>query len=292
MKKLNMSGFAGITATAVLAVVGLASTANAQLINLSFGDFTITANGYSAADLPTGPGGSLVQAPGAVAGEDTWGIFQINNITQGAGVGNTIYTSNQAAPNPFQYYGIFYGSHDLASSFDALTNTTNFLSAGLHLDIWALNVNDAGDGYWTPTFNQGAGAVDVTPAGIAAARIGTSGYDRITNAGGTLVLSADAIGFTTGSYRHTNGATSNNGDLNVTLNNLFNVPAGNILTPLTYALSGVTTNVPSNWSVSFGGPITGNIVPVPEPSTYGLIAAGALLGLVAFRRMKARAQAV
>jgi len=279
MKKLNKSGFAGITAAAVLAVVGLASTANAQLINLAFGDFTISANGYSATALPT----NGFTTPGAVGTEDTWGIFQINNITQGSGVGSTIYTSNQLAPNPYQYYGVFYGSQDSGTSFDALTNTTNFLSSGLHLDIWALNVNDVGDAYWTTVFNQGTGA---------GGRIGTSGYDLITNVGGSLVLSAAAIGNTTGAYHHSNGTTFNNGDLAVTLNNLFTIPAGNILGPLTYALSGVTTNVPSDWSVSFGGPITGSVIPVPEPSTYGLVAAGALLGVVAFRRMKVRAQAV
>ncbi|MEO6568312.1 MAG: PEP-CTERM sorting domain-containing protein, partial [Opitutaceae bacterium] len=125
-----------------------------------------------------------------------------------------------------------------------------------------------------------------------AARIGTSGYDGITNAGGSLVLHASAIGTTDGIYNAAFNTTFNTGLLGVTLNNLFAVPPGNILTPLTYALSGVTANVPANWSVSFAGPITGNVVPVPEPSTYGLIAAGALLGLVAFRRMKARAQAV
>jgi hypothetical protein len=44
--------------------------------------------------------------------------------------------------------------------------------------------------------------------------------------------------------------------------------------------------------VKFDGPVSGAVVPVPEPSTYGIIAAGALLGLVAFRRIKVRAQAV
>jgi hypothetical protein len=40
----------------------------------------------------------------------------------------------------------------------------------------------------------------------------------------------------------------------------------------------------SNWLVSSQDPVTGYFAPVPEPSTYGLAAAGALAGIIALRR--------
>jgi len=281
MKKLTNSGFAGIATAAVLAAAAFASTANAQLISLSLGDYTIAANGYSSTALPS----NLFVTPGAAPGEDTWGIFQINNIVTGANSANTqvVYTEGQApAAGYFQYYGVFYGSHDVSAT--PSSQGFDFISQGLHLDIYALNVNDVSNAYWSQVFNQGA-----SPA----ARVGgPNGYHLITDVGGSLVFSASALGNTGGSYNSTFNTTFNTGNLGVTFNNLFSIPPGTALTSLTYALSGTTINVPSTWNDAFGGPITGNVVPVPEPSTYGLMAAGALLGLVAFRRMKVRAQAV
>jgi PEP-CTERM motif len=286
MKKLNKLGFAGVAAAALFAL-GFAATAQAQLISLTAGDFTINANGYSGAALPTNgfvaPGRLPVVGgpPGQL--EDSRGIFQINNITQGSGPGaTTVYTSNlPLAAGVFQYYGVFYNAYDTSSV--TVGTTTIFQSQGLLLDIYALAVNDVGDAYWTTVFNQGSGVGE---------RIGgAAGYDGITNVGGSLVLRANLIGTSTGTFESVSQTTFNGGLLNVSLNSLFGT-AGLNLSPLTYALAGVTNNVPTDWSVSFGGPITGNVIPVPEPSTYGLIAAGALLGLVAFRRMKIRAQAV
>lgn len=288
MKKLNQSGIAGVAAAALLAVVGLAPATNAQVISLTAGDFTITANGYSGAALPgngfVAPGRLPVVGGPAGQLEDSRGIFQVNNITQGSGPGaTTVYTSNLApAAGYFQYYGVFYNSYDVSAETSGIT--TIFTSRGLLLDIYALPVNDVGDVYWTSVFNQGSGVGE---------RIGgAAGYDMITNVGGSLVLRASLIGDSIGIYNAGTLQTTNNaGLLAVSLNNMFGL-AGLNLSNLTYSLAGVTTNVPTDWSVSFGGPITGSVIPVPEPSTYGLMAAGALLGLVAFRRMKVRAQAV
>ncbi|MEO7414913.1 MAG: hypothetical protein ABIZ81_16335, partial [Opitutaceae bacterium] len=66
MKKLNLSGFAGV-ATALLAVAGFAPSANAQLA-LNSGSFTINAQGFTSdalsGNLAAFAPGGLVVGPG------------------------------------------------------------------------------------------------------------------------------------------------------------------------------------------------------------------------------------
>ena len=257
---------------ALLAVAALVPAANAQ-IALSAGNFTINANGYTSDALVPGgnaPGGQVVPGSGGQI-EDTWGILQVTSILSGA---NTVFTDNLG----IEYWGFIYGSYDVAQTPLGGGNAM-FTAQGLKIDIYAKSVLDTGDAQWQTTYLQGIGG-----------RTGFSTYNGITN--GTLVFSGSLIGQMTSFFVAASGGTSATGNLGVSYNTLFTTPAGTALSDLSFTLGGLTSNVPSTWSDKFGGPIDGAVVPVPEPSTYGLIAAGALLGLVAFRRMKVRASAV
>jgi hypothetical protein len=148
------------------------------------------------------------------------------------------------------------------------------------LDIYKVVTPDIADANWDLVSGQGT-----------AGRTALGQYTGITDVG-TKVFSASIDGYLTSTYNTRTNNTNAEGLLNVNSNSLFTFPVGGALSQFNFSLGGNIDNGPTDWSVSFGGPIKGDVVPVPEPSTYGLIAAGALLGLVAFRRMKVRASAV
>lgn len=265
-----MTRSGGIALAALLAITGLLPSANAQLISLSAGNFTINANGYSASTIISQAPGALPSTnPGAPL-EDTWGIFQITSILNGA---LPVFTDNLGV----EYWGMFYNGVDTGSM--TVGSTTLFTGVGLKLDIYKVTVGDVGDLAFAGVYNQGT-----------AGRIDLDSFNGITNAG-ALVLSSSLVGNMDSAFFGTTQTTSSNGVLDVTFNNMLNVPLSQ-LSNLTFALAGLTTATPSNWTVKFDGPIDGTFSAVPEPSTYGLIGAGALIGLVALRRMKNRAQAV
>jgi hypothetical protein len=270
--KNNQTKFAGVAVAALLAISGLSPVANAQLITLTAGNFTINANGYSASTI-------FAQAPGALpttsAGgggtlEDTWGIFQITSILDGA---TTVFDDN----NGVEYWGMFYNSYDTSAT--PFGSNVFFTSQGLQLDIYKVNVADVGDAAFGLVFNQGT-----------AGRIDLDSFTGLTTAG-TLALSSALSGQMDGAFFGNTQTTSSNGNLGVTYNNLFDIGLSS-MSELTFSLSGLTSSVPADWTVKFDGPIDGHLGAVPEPSTYGLMGAGALMGLVAMRRMKKRAQAV
>lgn len=273
MKTLSQKSRAVAATLALAAAVGFTSAANAQLITLSLGTFTIQADGFSSSNLSgtsTAPGSN---APGS-SFEDSWGIFQITSILNGA---DTVYTSNTG----IEYWGVYYGSFDTAVA-GPLFNTFLFESEGLQLDIYKVDIADAGDTYWQTVYQQGiAGRIDTDEfKGITGGATGNAALDAASK---SLVFQSELIDKMTSSFNTSNGNTNAEGSLAVTYNNLFDIDGGNF-NELVFSLGGTTRSVPSGWTVKFGGPIEGSFTPVPEPSTYGMIGAGALLGLVVLRR--------
>jgi len=250
---------------ASIATAGLALTARAQLIELTLGGFTINANGYSAATITSPAPGALPTTAGPL--EDSWGIFQITSILAGA---TPVFTDNLGS----EFWGIFYNSYDTTTT-DLGSGNLSFTSQGLLLDIYDVNVLDAGDALFAAVYNQGT-----------AGRLTASQYNGISNAG-SLVLSSSLTGTMQSFYVGFNSSTFATGNLDVTFNNMFDIADGS-LGLLSFALSGLTNDVPSNWTVKFDGPIDGTFAPVPEPSTYGAMAAALLVGVIAFRRRQSR----
>jgi hypothetical protein len=262
MKKPNHLKRAAAVLSALLAFAGLSQSANAQLITINAGKFTINAQGYSASVLTANLGDSAPNAETSTSGslEDSWGIFQITSILDGDVVD---YTSNST----YELWGMYYNSVD--QNVASFGNQILFESEGLKLDIYRRNVVDTGDAVWQTVFNQGL-----------AGRIDLDSYTGITDVG-TLVFQSSLVGTMDSDYNTSTFTTNAEGNLAVSgVNTLFNINPS----LLTFALAGTTTEVPSNWTVEFGGPIIGLSNAVPEPSTYGLMAAGALVGIIALRR--------
>jgi hypothetical protein len=261
MNRTIIKKYAGAALGALLAL-GTAGTASAQLFTIEAGKYTINAQGYSASVLTDNLADSAPGAWMASSGqlEDTWGIFQITSILDGDTVD---YTSNSS----FELWGMFYNSVDQSAA--TFGNQVIFSAEGLKLDIYQVNVLDTGDSIWQTVFNQGIGG-----------RTGLASYTGITDAG-SLVFQSALDGTMDSDFNTSTFSTNAEGKLMVNgVNTLFDLDT----VDLTFALAGTTTQVPANWTVEFGGPIIGLTTAVPEPSTYGLMGAGALAALIALRR--------
>lgn len=173
-------------------------------------------------------------------------------------------------------WGMFYNIYD-TSLADLGGGNLSFTSQGLLLDIYDVSALDTGDALFAAVYNQGT-----------AGRTSADHYNGISTAG-PLVLSSSLNGSMQSFFVGFNSSTFATGDLDVAFNNMFDADPGN-LGVLSFAFSGLTNAMPSDWTVKFDGPVDGAVefAPVPEPSTYGAMAAALLVGVIAFRRRQSR----
>jgi hypothetical protein len=177
---MNIKKISAVVAGAALAC-GLAAPASAFV--LTAGDMKITINAFDAGT--TGYGNSIgvkcitvaacntaapvaSHAPNSIGSEDTWGIFSVQSITH-VSDGSLMFVAGQGG----QYLtGVFGGISDSYVDVSGIAvRTTTALGTGGWLKMYLNNAN------YNSTFG---------PSG----RIGTMGYNGISNIGGTLALSA------------------------------------------------------------------------------------------------------
>lgn len=246
-----------------------------------------TAGATGAVPQPTTING--MEQPASAGPDDSWGIARIISITDlDGGVVWSEFGTNQQLTVSFYGEKDFYVSQ-LADGFQQINGV------GLHADLYL----------------QDKSALDYTaydPFPGSAGRIGTNGYTTVTD--GNLILSTVSTGgfiYDDGTlgglatefsstFNNTSGGTGQ-AYLNVTggsqaeqfNTDFFSSPFIPGVTADLFAQ--FTTEINSStgdWLVRSNDPVTGNFVPVPEPSTYGIAAAFGLIGIVALRRRNRR----
>jgi hypothetical protein len=229
-------------------------------------------------------------------GEDSWGIAKVEGIFDTAG--GRIWSQDVKGQ---ELTVMFYGAQDFYVQ-QVENGYQEINSTGLHVDMYLQTVGGPGYTAYNPLLGAGG-------------RLTQSTYTTVTD--GTMILSTVSTGgfmFPNGTFgglatefrTNFNAGSGGLGEayLNITGGTMASVfDTDSITSPVSLAtnpglradlFAQFTTSLTpvSDWLVSSQDPVTGLMVPIPEPSTYGLIAAGALIGIVALRRMKKRAQAV
>lgn len=232
---------------------------------------------------------------GGVANEDSWGIGRVISITDLAG--SVVWSEAQKNA---QITLMFHGEQDfyinqLANGFQEIDGVN------LHADWYFQNKSDMGYTQYDPLLGSaGRTAADM----YSTVTDGTKFLSTVSQAGfihpdGTLGGSATEFasifnvnsGGTGQTYLSVTGGTmAGYFDQNYFASPFIAGATADMFAQFTTVLN--SDPQVADWLVRGNDPVTGNFtVPVPEPSTYGLMGAGALLGLIALRRrMQKRVQ--
>lgn len=322
MKKITCKPrTAGVLLALVLACVAGAPRAAADLVlsyesgpnmgQLYTGQFTIKLQGVAMGTLYNTPAGTTtgygaggssgsvaagiadldaigLPATGAWGSEDSWGVAQITGIYANDAEESLVWSPSGKDQ---QLTVMFYGEQDFYVN-SANGETYNIDGVGLHVDLYLEDTT----GVYTPysvaagaagrtNFDQYAG---VTDGDMLLSLLSTSDFLHAAGvAGGTEAEFSS-------NFNNTSLLGGGDSYLNVVgglqaaffNSNLFTSPFGTTAdfkaTFTTQPPSGAAAQ--AGWLISLNDPIIGNFSPIPEPSTYGLIGACALLGYVAFRR--------